>query len=250
MKLTIKLLLLSPFFLFLPACGSDCEQVEIEKAEWKTRYEEYSVDTLVHYSVKDSIKMAEYPTIQDKFIHRVTIMNNDKSYSNMFAVEFRCQYYDDDKGKWTETTQYIEIPPESTYTFEYEWRGARGTYYSDFSVTTTVLQRPQRIQLKRRIDELHLSTITVNTCRQSVEALQNEYRAVKDLYYAKVGKIMSKHTVVAGETLSGIAQKYEVTIDDLRSWNSLSAEESTIRVGQELLCIKTDSTLLKIVKNN
>ncbi|MCA9492624.1 MAG: LysM peptidoglycan-binding domain-containing protein, partial [Myxococcales bacterium] len=42
----------------------------------------------------------------------------------------------------------------------------------------------------------------------------------------------SVHTVARGDTLSGIATRYGVTVSQLRSWNSLSG--STIMVGQKL----------------
>ncbi|MDE5773560.1 MAG: transglycosylase SLT domain-containing protein [Muribaculaceae bacterium] len=40
------------------------------------------------------------------------------------------------------------------------------------------------------------------------------------------------HTVAAGETLSEIAQKYRVTVADIRSWNSL--RRNAVRAGQQL----------------
>lgn len=43
---------------------------------------------------------------------------------------------------------------------------------------------------------------------------------------------VSYHTVASGETLSGIARKYNTTVDELKSLNSLSS--TSIRVGQSL----------------
>lgn len=40
------------------------------------------------------------------------------------------------------------------------------------------------------------------------------------------------HTVAAGETLSSIADRYKVTINDIRSWNSL--RRNAVRAGQKL----------------
>lgn len=42
-----------------------------------------------------------------------------------------------------------------------------------------------------------------------------------------------RYTVVAGDTASGVAARYGVSLDDLRGWNSLSSS-ATIRVGQVL----------------
>ena len=42
------------------------------------------------------------------------------------------------------------------------------------------------------------------------------------------------HTIKSGETLSGIAGQYKISINDLASWNGMSIED-IIRVGQKLL---------------
>jgi LysM repeat protein len=41
------------------------------------------------------------------------------------------------------------------------------------------------------------------------------------------------HTVVAGDTLSGIAKKYELKLDDLVKWNKIQ-DPALIRVGQQI----------------
>ena len=40
------------------------------------------------------------------------------------------------------------------------------------------------------------------------------------------------HKVRSGDTLSGIAKKYRVSVSQLKKWNQLSS--STIRIGQKL----------------
>lgn len=42
------------------------------------------------------------------------------------------------------------------------------------------------------------------------------------------------HTVEKGETLFGIARKYNVALEDLRSWNDIAANSSFIRTGNKL----------------
>jgi len=187
----IYLFILFVFPLLFLSCAGDCKVVEIEKAEWFTHDENYQVDTLVNYSVKDSIKLVEYSsstTNRDLHYHYVTIHNNNTLYSNRFAVQFSCSYSYDNPQNWIYTTDYVEISPNSEYTFSYGWYGAIGIYDSDFSVNTEILQSPQRITLTRRIDELQLSKITVNTCEQDVEALEKQYHTIKDLYNEKVNK--------------------------------------------------------------
>ena len=50
------------------------------------------------------------------------------------------------------------------------------------------------------------------------------------------------HKVRKGETLSGIAQKYGVSVSNLRSWNNLR-KNSYLRIGQRLaVCSKTTTS--------
>lgn len=57
----------------------------------------------------------------------------------------------------------------------------------------------------------------------------------------------SKHTVVAGDTLSIIANKYGVTVTQLKSWNGLTS--NLIRVGQ-VLAVKNTGTTSQQKKEN
>lgn len=57
----------------------------------------------------------------------------------------------------------------------------------------------------------------------------------------------SKHTVVAGETLSIIANRYGITITQLKSWNGLTSD--IIRVGQ-VLSVKNSGTSSQQHKEN
>jgi N-acetylmuramoyl-L-alanine amidase len=41
--------------------------------------------------------------------------------------------------------------------------------------------------------------------------------------------------IASGDTLSGIAQRFNVSLSDLKSYNSISGTGSKIRVGQKLL---------------
>jgi membrane-bound lytic murein transglycosylase D len=55
--------------------------------------------------------------------------------------------------------------------------------------------------------------------------------------FANQGEIMKEvkktHTVKSGETLSGIAARYRVSVSDLRDWNKLRS--NTINIGQNLV---------------
>jgi hypothetical protein len=176
--------LLSAFFLILSSCGADCKQIQVEKVDWHTRYEYYSVDTLVGYTMHDYIKLTEWSNKnnRDKHSHLVTIKNTNKYYANSFAIEYQIQYNYDNKGKWTYTTDYIEIPADSEHTFSYEWYGARGTFDSDFNVNISVLQHSNRVTLKKRIDELIISSIKIDNCSGNPDEEQAKYYAIKALY--------------------------------------------------------------------
>lgn len=51
------------------------------------------------------------------------------------------------------------------------------------------------------------------------------------------------HTVQKGETLYGIAQQYNVTVDDIRAWNNLSS--NVIRAKSELIVSNPNSTNMR-----
>jgi lipoprotein NlpD len=44
----------------------------------------------------------------------------------------------------------------------------------------------------------------------------------------------STHTVVKGDTLWGLSQKYNVSQDDIRAANGMAANETNIRLGQSI----------------
>lgn len=181
---SVSLYLLACSVLFFSSCDADCKQIKIEKVEWITHYENYKVDTTVGYSTQDFVKFAEWPTKRknDKHLHKVTILNTNKQYSNKFAVEFRIQFKYNLKEKWTYKTDYVEIPANSEYTFNYEWSGARGTFDSDFNVLVSVLQQPKSIILTKRIDYLKTSKIAVDNCSVNVDLEKAKYNTIKAMY--------------------------------------------------------------------
>ena len=215
------------FFLFL-SCTNECTQVKVEKAEWVTRYENYSVDTLASYSVtrdyfnfeesfssqirtlSDSYnqlgkninllysnidKNSTYNDFRNKlyslrtsskylsgrnYVNRTIVIRNNSDFSANFAIK-------DENSRNSITTDYQLIQPHSMEAFQLSY----SLYWnrdsnSDFNSEIIVLQKKTNVSLIRRIDELHLSSIEVNTCEQSVEALEKQYQAVQDLYNEKV----------------------------------------------------------------
>jgi LysM repeat protein len=51
-----------------------------------------------------------------------------------------------------------------------------------------------------------------------------------------------KHKVTAGETLFSLSRQYEVTVDDIKSWNNL--RDNSLSLGQELIFKKKSSTTI------
>ncbi|NDV83911.1 hypothetical protein [Bacteroides sp. 51] len=239
MKSAIKLIFVSPLFLLI-SCAGDCKQVEIEKAEWITRFEDYYitkdtmdnttvfVDTLVSYSVVEHKLKREYKKDSkgkingQEVVHFITIKNNNREYTNSFAARISGKEYNEKNEKWSDikpTTRYIDIPPESSHTFILRlknWWRNESSGYDEGNVSVYILQKPTNVSktvqvpkkvrrnLIRRIDELHLSTISINTCEQSAEALGKQYQAVKDLYYSKVDKKDQKEVRIRGNEDKGI----------------------------------------------
>ena len=59
---------------------------------------------------------------------------------------------------------------------------------------------------------------------------------VNDNKHLKLQPPPKKHTVAAKEGLYGIAQKYKVTVQQLKEWNKLVSDE--LKIGQELIISK------------
>jgi hypothetical protein len=217
----------APLFLLL-SCGSDCRQVEVEKAEWVTLYKDYiAKDTLASYSiVRDYINFDESYSLQirnlsDSYnqlsrdidllynnisknstyndfislllslrksqktpsgknaVYRIVEIRNNSDFPTSFAVR-------DENNFNNCEADYQVIKPHNTATFRLSWSvNWNVNNSSGFQSGIVILQKTQNLTLKHRTDELILSTDTVNTCEQSVEALKKQYQAVKDLYYLK-----------------------------------------------------------------
>jgi hypothetical protein len=206
MKTIIKLIFFSPLFLLL-SCGADCKDVEIEKVEWVTRYEDYSVDTLANYTIEENkVALVEYDTY-DKIALTVNIRNTS-SFSNKFAIAIN--YKNWQKTADVKTLDAIEILPDSTYRFFYEWSSSKAnkTVDSDFYSNITVLQQLKSIWLKRRIDELKFSTDTINTCEQNLKALQANYLAIKESY-----EMLKSENVIKSNDTENLKEEQKTTKD-------------------------------------
>ena len=204
--------------LLLSSCNPDCKEIEIQKVEWVTRYEDYveykdtieevkePVDTLVSYSITEhrtkveNKKNSSGEVVGSTHVHYITIKNNNKSYSNRFAVKLTGKEYEESTGRWKDlnkTTGYVSVAPQGTYTFTIShpsWWRNDASGYNENNVSIRILQEPigiyrtnmfcKRVKRKklRRIDRLVISDTIVNDCEGDIEALTEKYNTIKEIF--------------------------------------------------------------------
>ena len=176
----ILIIIIATFFL--TSCEGDCRDEQIEKVEWVTNYVTKSKDTLVSYSIIENKR--EFFKAYEEIKHTITIRNNNRQYSNKFAVKFNCGVYDSYYGDQYKSNEYeyVSIEPNSTYTFTYYSQA--GKYYN-YNSEYTVFQEPVNITYKEIVHNLKEEMKTVNSCNENVEALKEKYKAIKELYQQK-----------------------------------------------------------------
>jgi len=206
MKGNNKMILMTNTLIFLCvllfiSCDGECSTEEIEKVEWVTSYVKVHKDTLVSYSmVEDKIdyqgSWAEISSGSDKLQafngrnkfanHLITIKNNNSLYSGYFAIKLIYGYWDKTFYMKTETNDYVKIDPKSTYSFKFH-------VYADHPYTINrdviILQTPTKISYMKRIDELSVEKIKVNSCKDNIPALKEKYKTIKKLYQQKIDTI-------------------------------------------------------------
>jgi membrane-bound lytic murein transglycosylase D len=65
--------------------------------------------------------------------------------------------------------------------------------------------------------------------------------------YSNTNSTAPKHTIITGETLYRVSKIYNVTVEDLKKWNQLTA--NTVEIGQELI-VKNPSTPVHYSSSN
>jgi membrane-bound lytic murein transglycosylase D len=81
------------------------------------------------------------------------------------------------------------------------------------------------------------TTVTTKRTRQKIDSVS---LAVIEKDDTAELKRTQKHTVARGENLALIANRYGVSVNDLRKWNDITSTRGTIVVGQELVVNVTD----------
>lgn len=166
--------------VLLNSCDSNCKDILIEKKEWVISSKEVFKDTLVSYSITENKR--EYLESYKEIKHTVTIRNENNLYTNQFSLKINYGYfntYDESREIKTDTLDFVEIKPNSSYTFTYY---SQGGYYPNFDNYYSILQHDTSISFQERQDELITTSENVNTCAVNVEALKERYKTVEELY--------------------------------------------------------------------
>lgn len=200
------------------SCTPDCKDIPVSIADWQTRYEDYwvefdsviltteMVDTTVSYSVEKYYTKMKYLANSDgkdtsaTCTHYITIRNNNKMYSNQFAIKISWQEYNKTSKLWhkkSKTTNYFTISPNSTHTFQIthtDWWHNTIRGYSEDDITLKILQLSQLVEhtskkiihvkrkQTRRIDELVMNDTVVNNCDCDVDAIKAKNQAVSEIF--------------------------------------------------------------------
>jgi LysM repeat protein len=76
----------------------------------------------------------------------------------------------------------------------------------------------------------------LNIRLSSIQSESESNSAVKEVKQQTVRRGEVTHRVGRGETLSGIAARYDVSIREIRSWNKM--KKDSVQVGQVLRIVK------------
>lgn len=169
--------------LLILSCDGSCDEEQIQKTEWITKYVEVLSDTLVNYSIIENT--TKYNSFEKEILHSVTIRNENRQFSNKFAIIATYGYFDVFAGISdikSDTTIYSEIAARSAYTFSFKRQGG---YNDNFNAAIKVLQLSKVISSVKRVDSLKIEIITVNSCEQNIEALKEKYQAIKKMFESK-----------------------------------------------------------------
>ena len=104
-------------------------------------------------------------------------------------------------------------------------------------------------QFNNTLQLVQVNNMATNTFLQEKFCVQSQTGTTADMTYdsgafpnqqgnltdkGQQGQTAQFHTVEKGETLFGIARKYSIELEDLRSWNDIAANSSFIRTGKKL----------------
>ena len=104
---------------------------------------------------------------------------------------------------------------------------------------------PIQYHKKEQKKEMNAATIDIEEQPEKSDKIIQTSTTVKK----KISPAKNIHTVVEGESLWSIAQKYNVSVKDLRTFNEIN-ENDALNIGQELYIFSTQKEPPKSSKSN
>lgn len=119
------------------------------------------------------------------------------------------------------------------------------TLYENYTEAEEQLVKPVMSEVPKEKEQTAETITEKNTVENSTQTtleINKEIKEVKETYTEQ----KTTYTVVKGDNLGKIAQKYQVSINDLRTWNNLKGDH--IYVGQKLIIIKKKKITVPVEK--
>lgn len=93
------------------------------------------------------------------------------------------------------------------------------------------------------IKENNLNTYGVTSCNIGEQKVDNVTESVRQDVTSNVTKSVTQYTIKSGDTLTGIAKKFGVSVDELVTWNNI-ADKNKIYAGQ-VINVTVDTNVTK-----
>jgi LysM repeat protein len=103
-------------------------------------------------------------------------------------------------------------------------------------------------RLQARVDKLARVELQNDDVRvDSVSVIETDSLMVTPILDKSKGEVSTQHVVLPKETLYAVSRKYNVSLDDLRLWNTL--ESDALKIGQVLVIQENESQLASLEVN-
>ena len=179
----------------------------------------YQLQAFLSNSPKQTLEwLAGYKTLAAYFDH-LTLPNRGKDYQQM--LEGFVEVYPSKKAKFEAYGAVLGIPIS-------ELRNLNPIYPKNEALANSALVLP--VEYAKKFNEIEEDVYAHEAKQRIIDAKkqEEEKRRIEEL--RKREEVI--HTVRSGEVLGLIAQRYKVSIHDIKSWNNLKRD--MIYVGQKL----------------